>query len=462
MTTREMNRGGTLKEDRPNFVFIFADDWGWGDLGCYGHPHAKTPNLDSLASQGVLFTQFYVCSGVCSPSRAAVLTSQFPARLGIHGHFANHQHNAERGMPNWLDTSVTTYTRLLQQGGYAVGHYGKWHLGHGEGAPEPFAYGIDECRVNVGNGPQLDFTDIESGPERSKSSKVIVNESISFIERHKDEPFLVNVWLNDTHAILDPSEEQLEPYRNFMQKGLEGKHVGANAIYFAAVTNADRQIGRLLDRLNELGLSENTVVIFSADNGPEDICIRNASHSGVGSSGPFRGRKRSLYEGGIRTPFILRWPAGGAAEGMVDNDTVLCGTDLLPTFCNLAGLDVPTAIQPDGEDMSAVFRGKRKERTSPLMWEWRFEIMGHCIHKSPILAIRDGNWKLLVNPDESRIELHDIPNDFMELNNVAEKHPDIVKRLSARVEAWAATLPEGPIHPAAGYNAYPWPKSESS
>ena len=110
---------------RPNFVFIFADDWGWGDLGCYGHPHVRTPHLDSLASEGVLFTQFYVCSGVCSPSRAAVLTGQFPARFGIHGHFAAHERNARRGMPNWLDPAVTTYTRLFQESGYAVGHYGK-------------------------------------------------------------------------------------------------------------------------------------------------------------------------------------------------------------------------------------------------------------------------------------------------------------------------------------------------
>ena len=144
---------------------------------------------------------------------------------------------------------------------------------------------------------------------------------------------------------------------------------------------------------------------------------------------------------------------------MVDDDTVLCGTDLLPTFCKLGGMDLPAGIQVDGEDMSTVFRGEKKERTSPLMWEWRFRVYGHCIHRSPILAIRDGNWKLLVNPDDSRIELYDIPNDVTELNNVAEKHPDVVKRLSARVKEWAATLPEGPIQPTAGSNAYPWPES---
>ncbi len=121
----------------PNIVFVFADDWGWGDLGCYGHPNVQTPNLDRLASEGTLFTQFYVCSGVCSPSRASVLTGQFPARFGMHGHLADHDMNKRRGMPNWLDPSAETYPRLLQRAGYVTGHFGKWHLGHGEGAPEP-------------------------------------------------------------------------------------------------------------------------------------------------------------------------------------------------------------------------------------------------------------------------------------------------------------------------------------
>jgi N-acetylgalactosamine-6-sulfatase len=445
----------------PNFVFIFADDWGWGDLGCYGHPDVQTPNLDALAARGKLFTQFYVCSGVCSPSRAAVMTGRYPARFGIHGHFAEHARNARRGMPNWLDPDVVTYTRLLQQAGYAVGHYGKWHLGHGEGAPEPFAYGIDECRVNAGNGPQLGFPLVYRKPKhsgtRTKSSEVIVGEAMAFIERHQDAPFFVNVWLNDTHATLDPDEKQLEPYVKYMPIGLEGKHVGANAVYFAVVTEADKQIGRLLDHLDALGLTDDTVVIFSADNGPEDIVVRNASHSGVGSPGPFRGRKRSLYEGGVRVPFILSWPGGGTPMGVVDDDTPLCAVDLLPTFCALAGVDVPDDVPLDGEAMTTAFRGPSQARTTPLMWEWRFRIVGHCINRSPILAIRRDNWKLLFNPEGDRLELYDIPNDPMELNNVAEEHPAIVAQLRIEALAWQRTLPEGPFDEEAGSNAYPWP-----
>jgi arylsulfatase A-like enzyme len=444
--------------ERPNIVFVFADDWGWGDLGCYGHPVVKTPNLDSLAAEGTLFTQFYVCSGVCSPSRAAVMTGQFPARNRIHGHLATHQLNDQRGMPDWLDPGISTYMRLLQAAGYRTGHFGKWHLGNGPHAPEPTAYGIDESRVNSGNGSQLEFRREDWGPGlRSRSSEFIVNHTIDFIERCGDNPFIANVWLNDTHAILDPSPDQMELYSDLRPQYVGDEHWGAPAIYYATVTEADRQIGRLMQRLAELGKTENTIFLFSSDNGPEDILIRNASHSGVGSSGPFRGRKRSLYEGGVRTPFILRWPGRGGTAGVVDNTTPLCGADLLPTFCDVAGVAPPSDLLLDGENMSDVFRGNQRERSTPLMWEWRFGIAGHPIHKSPMLSIREDRWKLLLNPDRGRVELFHIPDDPMELNNVADSNTAIVDRLAKGALKWQDTLPPGPIEADAGTNDYPWP-----
>ena len=451
----------------PNIVFVFADDWGWGDLGCYGHPHAKTPNLDRLASQGTLFTQFYVCSGVCSPSRAAAVTGQFPARLSVHGHFASLEMNERRGMPNWLDNAVPNYMRLLQEAGYRVGHYGKWHLGSRracvapiQGAPDVFDYGIDEARINVGNGPQLAFGG-DTGEElipgnRHRSSREIIDESIAFIRRNKDKPFCINVWLNDTHATLDPNEEQLEPYRGFRPHGVN--HAGALAVYYATVTNADRHIGRLMDELDGLGIAENTVLIFSADNGPEDIHVPNASHSAAGSPGPFRGRKRSLYEGGVRTPFILRWPRGGARPSSVDDTTPLSAVDLLPTFCSLAGLELPDSLALDGEDMSDVFRGAKRTRKTSLRWEWRFGVTGHPINKSPMLAIRRENWKLLMNPTRDRVELYDVTRDRMELDNVAGANPGVVGSLAEEVLGWQTGLPPGPVNAEAGSNAYFWPR----
>ena len=438
---------------KPNFVFILADDWGWGDLGCYGHRQLKTPNLDRMARQGVLFTQFYVCSGVCSPSRTAFMTGHFPARHSIHGHLATPQQNAERGMPNFLDPAVPTVTRLLQKAGYVTGHFGKWHLGHNPGAPEPSAYGLDVYRsLVVGNGPELDRT----VPHwRARSSQTLVDDTIQFIEANRGRPFYVQTWLLDTHATLDPTEEQMKPYNRYAPGDVS--HKGAMQIYYAAATAADAQIGRLLDKLDELGLAENTVVIFSSDNGPEEILISNASHSGIGSPGPFRGRKRSLYEGGVRLPFIVRWPTGSPA-GRVDSTTVLSAVDFLPSLCRLAGVALAADVDLDGEDMSAALRGQPAERAKPLMWEWRFGVYGHVLNRSPMLSIRQGRWKLLMNPDRSRVELYDIPADPSELNNLADRHSEVVARLSERLLAWQATLPKGPVEPAAGANDYPWPQ----
>ncbi len=253
---------------------------------------------------------------------------------------------------------------------------------------------------------------------------------------------------------MDPDEKQLEPYEHLMPANVKDKWPGALAIYYAVVTNADRHIGRLMAKLDSFGLTDNTVFIFSADNGPEDIHVTNASHSGVGSSGPFRGRKRSLYEGGVRVPFILRWP-GKTPSGSIDDATPMSTVDLLPTFCRLAGVDAPDGL--DGEDMSDVFNGAQRRRKRPHMWEWRLTMAGNVIHKSPMLSILDGKWKLLVNPAGDRVELYDYLADPTELDNLAEKHPTVVSELTSKVLAWQKELPEGPVNDDAGSKAYPWP-----
>jgi N-acetylgalactosamine-6-sulfatase len=438
---------------RPNFVFVFADDLGWGDLGCYGNRQIKTPNLDRLARQGTLLTQFYVSGSVCSPSRAAIMTGRFPARLGIHGHFASDEKNEQRAMPNWLDPTVPTVTHLLREAGYVTGHFGKWHLGSGRHAPEPGAYGIDEHCTRVSSGPQLSGQD--DPYFRAKSSRQIVDHAIAFIEEHRDEPFYVNVWSLVPHATLHPTPEQMTPYERYSPRGVPYK--GVKQIYYASVTDLDTQIGRLVDRVDELGLAEETFIVFSSDNGPEDLDINNAVHSGIGSTGPFRGRKRSLYEGGIRVPFIVRRP-GTTPAGRVDNETVAAGVDWLPTICHLAGVTVPGEADLDGQDFSQALLGRPVSSRRPLMWEWRFRVFGDMVHKCPMLAIRQGRWKLLMNPDRTRVELYDIPRDPTELDNVADRHSEIVRKLSRRVLAWQQTLPEGPIEEVAGSNAYPWPE----
>ncbi len=436
----------TDNSKRPNFVFVFADDWGWGDLGCYGHPVLKTPNLDRLARQGTLFTQFYVASGVCSPSRTAIMTGHFPARHRIHGHLASPQNNQQRAMPNFLDPKVPTVTGLLQRAGYTTGHFGKWHLGSGPGAAGLDDYGIDDHKAVNSTDEYPSF----GGPDfRPKSTEIIIDETIRFIEENRNEPFYVQAWLLDTHAYLQPTEQQQKAYP---------RHSGALKIYYSVVTDADRHIGRLMKRLDELGLAKNTVLVFSSDNGPEDIHIGNASHSGVGSPGPFRGRKRSLYEGGVRMPFIVRWPSQ-TPSGRVDDTSVLGGVDWLPTICSMAGVELRDGLKLDGQDMSAALRGTPTQRAKPLMWEWRFRVHGYVHHQSPMLAIRQGKWKLLMNPDRSRVELYDIPADPRELNNLADRRTEIVQQMAADVLQWQKTLPPGPIETSAGKSDYRWPRA---
>ena len=450
--------GSESKSTKPNFVFIFCDDLGWADLPCHGHRSVKAhggwivrdelkmPNIDRMADEGTLFTQFYVPAAVCSPSRAGIMTGLFPSRLGIHDYLANAKLNKERGMPDYVDPKIPTVTSLLNDSGYATAHFGKWHLGRGDEAPPPERYGIDRYD-NCLNGPG----------KRAGSTEMIADKTISFIGAHRDTPFYINAWLYDPHSPHRPTEEHLKPYEHRSPKW--GNQRGALQVWYAVLTNIDRQVGRILDTLDELGLSENTVVIFSSDNGPETGLMTFTSHYGGASStntGPFRGIKRSLYEGGIREPFIVRCP-GRVPAGAVDESSVIGGVDFLPTVCSLAGVELPDDMKPDGENMAAALTGKPLSKNKPLMWENRFPVYGHVIHKSPMLAIRDGRWKLLMNPDRSRVELYDIPSDPTELNNRADSHPDIVSRLASRVMQWQATLPDGPVHKDAGSDSYPWP-----
>jgi len=434
----------------PNVLFILADDLGWGDLSCYGNQRIKTPNLDAIARQGTLFSQFYVAGSVCSPSRTGFMTGRFPARYRIHGHIATEQFNAQRGMPNFLDPSAPNIARTLRQAGYETAHFGKWHLGHGQGALLPDAYGFSHHKTVTSNETRWQ----EQGPGfRAKSTAWMVDNTIEFLEQNRSRPFYINFWTLLPHATLEPTEEQMKPFERFRPNTRE--HRGAAQVYYASLNDLDTQIGRLMKRLEEMDLARNTIVLFSSDNGPEDIHISNAVHSAIGSPGPFRGRKRSLYEGGVRVPLLARWP-GRIPANRVDESSVLGGVDFYPTLSKLAGLPAPAGV--DGEDVSDIWTGASRPRRKPLFWEWRFNIAGYNVNRSPMLSMRDGDWKLMMNPDRSRVELYDIPRDPMELNNQAAGKPEVVARMSAALLAWQKTLPPGPVEPAAGRNDYPWPR----
>lgn len=448
--------GRAAEAAKPNILFILADDLGWGDLGCYGNQQIKTPNLDKLAAGGTKFTQFYVNASVCSPSRVAFSTGQYPARWEIHGHLSSHDTNAKRGMPDQLDPAAPMIARQLQQIGYVTGHFGKWHLG-GVGAAR---YGFDESKLFA--GPPPNFPQQQTDPDFwAHSTDHFVDAAIDFVDRHHDQgkPFYVNLWTFLPHAPVQPTEEQLKPYNRF--RSTSPGFTSPWQAYFAAVTSVDSAIGRLIDRLEELGLADNTLILFSSDNGPEAMEISNARHSGVGSPGPLRGRKRSLYDGGVRMPLIVRWP-GHVPAGRVERASIVAAVDFFPSLCALTGAPIPEGYAGDGEDVSDIWLGasRPRPRKSPLMWEWRYRVFGHVYNRSPILAIRDGRWKLLMNPDHSRVELYDMQHDAREMTNLAPQHEDVVKRLSEHVLSWQKTLPQSPFDPDAGQDAYHGPPAE--
>lgn len=437
---------------RPNIIFIFADDMGFGDLGCYGHRKIKTPYLDRMAEEGLLFTNFTTSSPVCSPSRAGVMTSHYPAQYRIHYALNNtREYNERFRMPDYIDPGVTTVTSLFQSAGYTTGHFGKWHLGSTPDAPEPREYGIDESSTFSSN----DSNQIYEGVTPPEKTGKLIDVTIDFIERHKDEPFFINCWLFDPHVVLAPSKEQLAEYPDFQSRA-EG-FTGTTQVYYAVITNIDKHVGRLLDKLDQLGLSENTLVVFSSDNGPSPIWGLGSAHSGAGDVGPLRGCKASLYEGGIRVPFIVRWP-GHAPAGQVDDSSVISGVDLLPTFCSLAGIKVPEDVKPDGEDMSESLLGTPTKRSKPLMWQYRFGPWGRHLQKSPALAMREGDWKLMMNPNGSRIELYNLRENPCEVDNLANEYPKLVKQMSHTLLQWHNDLPDVESMPTnTGSFDYPWP-----
>jgi N-acetylgalactosamine-6-sulfatase len=436
----------------PNIILILTDDLSWGDLRSYGHRQARTPYLDQMARQGTLFTAYYTASSVCSPTRAALMTGQFPSRLGIYTIIADPAWNQANGVPDYLDPALPTITRLLKDAGYVTGHFGKWHLGSVAQAPGPEAYGIDGHRTYASPAPT--WEDAKNPAMQSQLTTRAIDEAIRFVTTHRDSPFYLQVWTQVPHAHLHPSPEQLARYAHLTPHP-ELPYLSPAQIYLASITDLDTQVGRLLTTLRELGLVQDTLVVFTSDHGPADIAAFAASYSGVGSPGPFRGRKRSLYEGGIRVPFLVRWP-GHVPAGRV-SPAVLAAVDWLPTIASIVDIPVPPEAARDGENVADIWFGTDRPRQKPLLWEWRFPIPGHVLNRSPLAAIREGPWKLLLNPDGSRVELYDIPNDPSEVNNLATQQMGVVFNLALKLLTWQASLPPGPVDPLAGQNTYPWP-----
>jgi arylsulfatase A-like enzyme len=432
-----------LSAEKPNIIFIFADDWGWGDLSCHGHPYIKTPNIDRLAKEGTDFTRFTVASGVCSPSRAAVMTGHFPARYSIDGHFAWVPSNAKRGMPDWLSMNAPLLPKMLQKAGYATAHYGKWHLANNmiPDSPTPDKYGYDEYGAFNCAGEQMPYNEDSL-------------HTVNFIQKsHKaGKPFFINLWVHEPHTPFHTS-----PKYEWRSRDLDRP----DNIYASVLSHADDRIGEVLNKLDELGIADNTLVIFSSDNGPAraskpgelKLSYDTATGAGwginaaKGVTGGRKGYKASILEGGIGVPFLVRWP-GKVKAGAVNSVSPLSAVDLLPTFCAIAGAKLPENYTPDGVSQVAALEGTNSEpkRTKPLFWKigasWPVNKTKPDHWASYAVVYQE--WKLLTNKDSSYVELYNIVSDPFEKTDLKESKAEAVKSLLKKLETWQATLPAKP------------------
>ena len=424
---------------RPNVIFIFADDLGWGDLACYGHPYAKTPNLDLLASQGTRFERFYVTGVTCSPSRTGIMTSQHPASF--------HKYPDPYGFAD-----KTTVTDILHKAGYTTGHFGKWHIGSklSKNQVQKGTYGIDEIQIIRKNDESPEGRDVD-----------VFNEAIRFIQHHANRPFYVNIWTHISHHAVDPPRalvEQIEPFEmdredfgvHMQEKFDHVERLGGNlkvsmSNYLADIYSLDLQVGKLMQQIEALGLSENTLVIFSSDHGPSKVFNKkydpdlvgsnsgvNTRHNMMGYSGGLRGEKHDQYEGGIRTPFIVRWP-NRIPAGKVNGASIVSGLDYLPTLCALLRIDIHEA-DFQGENMSDVWLGMDRARKSPLFWKTSDQ-------KSPVSMLA-GKWKIHEIKDTDDHVLYDLSKDEFELEDVSAANPEVVKQMASDINTWKKTLPK--------------------
>lgn len=431
---------------RPNILFILIDDMGYRDLSCFGGTRVQTPQIDRLAREGLRFNQFYVGSPICSPSRVALTTGQYPNRWRITSYLDTRQRNRQRGLANWLSADAPSLPRMLQQAGYYTAHVGKWHMGGQRDvadAPPIARYGFDTSITNFeGLGPRIlakfdpnpDGTPFRHGPTdmsarfgigpitwvpRHRVTEAFVDRAVEEIKqaRQQGKPFFINLWPDDVHSPCQAPPD------------LRGDGSPAGN-YLGVLREADRQFGRAFDFIrSQPDLRDNTIILLCSDNGHEP---------GLGSGGDLRGSKGQLYEGGIRSPLIAWGPGRIAADraGSSNDRTVMAAIDLAPSLLALAGVPAPAKVAFDGLDLSQALTGQAAPlRSKPMMWVRPPDRPGPN-NNLPDLAIRQGNWKLLVHRDGSKAQLYDILADPNEQNNLAAQHADVADRLKQEVIAW--------------------------
>ena len=443
--------------NRPNIVVILADDLGWADLPVYGNRFNEAPNLTRLAEEGMRFTDAYAAGAVCSPTRASLMSGQYPARVGIIDFIPGHWRPYEKVLPpknrtQHLPAEVVTVAETLKTAGYATAMFGKWHLGHRK-EHHPLNQGFDEA--NVGQG----FFNVRFDPPRQDSADKIMAErladfGIDFIERQQQagKPFFLFLSHWDVHVRFDAEQPRIDKY---LQKPKVAGYP-CHAVYAAMIEQLDHSVGRVVQRIDELGLREKTLVVFFSDNGGQivnDAYPGTEMHGTPGgrmgllmpskrsiyegsplayiatSNAPLRGEKGTLYEGGIREPLIVRWP-GTVRAGSVCS-TPVTSVDFYPTFLELAGVSKPAGHVLDGQSLMPALRDEPTDSERALFWH--YPVYHHDV---PASAVRKGSWKLIENLETGGATLYHLDSDLNETVDLAGVFPDKARQLRALLRQW--------------------------
>lgn len=436
------SRGKDASKNGPNIVVIMADDLGWMDLHCYGNDRLDTPALDQLAEDGMRFTNAYAAAAVCSPTRAAMMTGQSPARLRLTNHAPGHKDGftlegsdlAEASSVRNLALGYRTIAERLSEAGYATAHIGKWHLSYvarnSESGPlesdlRPDKQGFD---LNIGGcyrgGPPTYFAPykIPTLPEQEEGEYLperLADEAIKFIEQNQEKRFYLNWWPYSVHYPIEAKKDLISKYEKRKGPGIK------DPVYAAMIEGMDTEIGRFLKALDKAGLRENTLVLFKSDNGGYN-----------GDNRPLRGFKGMLYEGGIRIPWIVRWP--GKVEANSTCRTPVISTDCFPTFLEVVGLD-PASDQPvDGESILPLLEQSGDWHRKALY----FHYPNYAFHKRNRLGgvVREGNFKFIQRYGTGERELYDLASDIGERNNLATSKTKVAERLEGQLTSWLADM----------------------
>ncbi len=437
--TLALPRMGWVQPDnprQPNFVFILADDLGWRDVAFMGSRYYETPHADRLAREGVIFTHAYANAPNCAPTRACLMSGQYTPRHGIYTVGSSERGQSQNRklipIPNTTALSPDTITlaEMMKRGGYATAHIGKWHLGD-EGKTGPLAQGFDErYGANWGGYRGHYFSQAEEGKQEGRYlTDLLTDDAIRFIENNRKHPFFLNLWHHGVHVPHEAIQGKIEKYK---QKQGTPEHF--DPTYAAMIESLDESIGRVLAKLDELNLAENTVVVFFSDNG---------GYGPITSMKPLRGAKGMLYEGGIRVPCAVRWPGKIQAGSVCENPVI--GLDFYPTILSLAGIENDSGQILDGEDLTPLLMQTDSLKRNALFWHFPVYLEAYRDsvgpwRTTPVGAIREGDYKLIEFFEDGRLELYDLRDDIGESNNLVSSMPEKTQQLHRKLADWRKSV----------------------